>query len=152
MKRTIQLLCLAAVLAALSLSSCKKSDPVKEKGNLLTASAWNPTAREWLTTDGRWVTAPSWASDIYARLTLFDNGTYTSGGSSGSSGKWQLSADGTQLVFIKVSGSSLTATIGSLTGSTLQLSTPLSGDYIIEGTAAKPVYTYCTSDRTTFSH
>lgn len=157
MKRTSYILPLAAICVAAALSgSCKKGDSGKQQSNNLTSSSWKATARDWLTTDGRWVAAPSWAAALYApTMTFFDGGTYSGtypNTSNSVSGTWQLSADKGQLVLARSGGSTTTATVASLTGSTLQLTTPLNGDYIVEGTGTGAKYTYCTADRTTFSH
>ena len=152
--RNAALLIAAVCMSAAFATSCKKGDSGKQQANLLTTAAWKATAREWLTTDGRWVTTPSWASALYApTMTFFDNGTYNGtypNTSNSVSGTWQTSAD--KLVLVTSSGSSKTVTIAALTGSTLQLTTPLNGDYIVEGSGTNTKYTYCTADRTTFSH
>lgn len=150
----VSLLIAAVCMSAAFATSCKKGDSGKQQANLLTTASWKTTAREWLTTDGRWVTTPSWASAHYApTMTFFDTGTYTGtypNTPNSVSGTWQMSGD--KLVLVTSSGSSKTVTVASLTGSMLQLTTPLNGDYIVEGSGTNTKYTYCTADRTTFSH
>lgn len=146
---------LALVLCALFIASCKKSDPAKETPNLLTKAPWKISAFEWQTTDGRWLAPPPSSSvPTYPRtMTLFENGTYSSGTTTGAYGTWQLSADKTQLIMFTKSGSSVTASIAALSETALQLSVPLDKDtYTSEGPTNNLTFTYYTTERTTFSH
>ncbi|WP_214073572.1 hypothetical protein [Mucilaginibacter sp. dw_454] len=143
---------LAALLWGSSLASCKKSEQAKEKSSLLTTAAWKPGAMEWQTTQGNWITPPSWAGAEYlAPITFYDNGTYTTGTTSGSAGAWQLSTDKTQLVMVSSGGTSSTVTIASLTANSLQLSHALPADTYDYNVSTK-VTTNFTNTRTTFSH
>lgn len=156
MKPTRTILLLAAVISAAMLTSCKKSDQKKEATNLLTTSPWKFASLEWRTTSGAWVAPPSWGSvpDYPLSMTLLDNNTYTTGTSTGSYGTWQLSADKSQLIMFTKSGSSITATIATLTATSLQLTTPMdpTKTYTVEGSGAGAKYTYYDTERTTFTH
>jgi hypothetical protein len=158
MKRTSNFLTIAAACMAAALSgACKKADSGKQQTNHLTSASWKAPKSEWRTTGGTWASPPSWASQTGGyppTITFLDNGTYTTGSTSGSSGSWQLSADGRQLVLIGSNGSSMTATIDAMTTTTLQLSKPMDPQktYTIEGSSPNYKYTYYDTERTTFSH
>lgn len=144
----------AVCMLALFAASCKKGDQGKQHTNYLTSGPWKNPVTEWRTTGGSW-TSPSWTSVTYPpSITFLENGTYITGTSSGSAGTWQLSGDGQQLILVNAKGTSLTATIASLSGGTLQLSTPLDPKYTysVEGSGSNSKYTYYDTERTTFSH
>lgn len=154
------LLLFALFMWAAFATSCKKGESAKQQTNLLTSAQWKSPKSEWKTTGGAWTSPPSWASQTGgypATITFLDNGTYVTAnasGSAGASGTWQLSADKLQLILINTGGSSMTATIATLSGSALQLSKPLdsSQNYTVEGSGPSAKYTYYDTERTTFAH
>jgi hypothetical protein len=160
MKKIINKILIAAVcMAALSMNSCKKKDAEKADANLLTSATWKVTKVEWHKTDGNWVDLPSGYGEamdmpVGMSLTLFDSGAYAASygtNSSGGAGTWQLSSDRKQLTLFTSGGYSETATIATLTSSTLQLSAPLSGnDYDYDEVTG--TFTYYDAERVTFIH
>jgi hypothetical protein len=162
MKSIKTYLMLAAVSAALCAASCKKGDATAQQGtpSFLTSAPWKSPKSEWRTTGGTWMAPPSWASlngGYPPTITFLENNTYVTtnaNGSSGASGTWQLSADRQQLILVNSNGSSMTATIATLTATTLQLSKPQdpTKNYTLEGSGTTAKYTYYDTERTTFTH